>query len=104
MAKRPKTTKKTAQSPKKKPIRHSLRSRGRHSASIYFLLWTIFSAFALVVVLFLGFSQQALLRRTYKDEAMREVSSKGEQIHAAILQGPPEAFGNSNYDYLNAGA
>ena len=98
MAKRPKTTKKNVQSAKKRPIRRSLRSHGKRSASIYFLLWTIFSAFALVVVLFLGFSQQALLRRTYKDEAMREVSSKGEKIHAAILQGPPEAFGDNNYN------
>lgn len=98
MAKRPKTTKNTAQFVKKKANRQGFRSHGRRSASIYFLLWTIFSAFALVVVLFFGFSQQALLKRTYKDEAMREVSTKGEEIHAAILQGPPEAFGHNNYN------
>ena len=71
---------------------------GRRSASIYFLLWTIFSVFALVVVLLFGFSQQALLKRTYKDEAAREVSTKGAKIHEAVLQGPPDAFGVNNYN------
>ena len=97
MAKRPKTKKNTAEMGKK-PARRSFHLQKRRSASIYFLLWTIFSGFALVVVLFFGFSQQALLKRTYKDEAMREVSTKGAQVHTAILQGPPSAFGDNNYN------
>lgn len=75
-----------------------LRLRGRRSTSIYFLLWTVFSAFTLLSVLLLGFSQQALLKSTYKDEAAREVSSKGTQIRQAILAGPPAAFGSNNYN------
>ena len=96
MARRPKTTNATVE--REKPVRRGFRLRGRRSTSIYFLLWSIFSAFALFIVLLFGFSQQAILERTYKDEAMREVSSKGKSIHAAILQGPPEAFGNNNFN------
>ena len=96
MARRPKITNATVE--REKPVRRGFRLRGRRSTSIYFLLWSIFSAFALFIVLLFGFSQQAILERTYKDEAMREVSSKGKSIHAAILQGPPEAFGNNNFN------
>lgn len=99
MARRPKTKQNTVETEdKKKPVRRGFHLRGRRSASIYFLLWTIFSAFALFVVLLFGFSQQAILERTYKDEAMRDVSSKGKAVHAAIIQGPPEAFGNNNFN------
>ena len=72
--------------------------RGQQSASIYFLLWTIFSVFALVIVLLFGFSQQALLKRTYQDEAAKEIADKGAKIRREILVGPPEAFGKNNYN------
>lgn len=72
--------------------------RRRQSASIYFLLWTIFSVFALVIVLLFGFSQQALLKRTYKDEAAKEIADKGAKIRQAVLVGPPNAFGVNNYN------
>ncbi len=84
---------------KKSSVPRSVRARrGQQSASIYFLLWTIFSVFALVVVLLFGFSQQALLKRTYKDEAAREIADKGVKIRQAVLVGPPEAFGKNNYN------
>lgn len=96
MAKRPKTKRKTAE--RKQSSRRSFRLQERRSASIYFLLWTIFSLFALAVVLIFGFSQQVLIKRTYEDEAAREVALKGETIHAALLKGPPAAFGENNYN------
>ena len=100
MAKRPKTKKNAAETGKS--ARRSFRLRKRSSTSIYFLLWTIFSTFALAVVLFFGISQQALLKRTYKEEAAREVSSKGAEIHQAISHGLPPAFGDNNYNgYLH---
>ena len=98
MAKRPKTTKNTAGTETKKTARRSFRLQKRQSTSIYFLLWTFFSAVALVAVLLFGFSQRALLKSTYKDEAASEVATKGSQIHEAILKGPPAAFGNNNYN------
>ena len=72
--------------------------RRQQSASIYFLLWTIFSLFALLIVLLFGFSQQALIRRTYKDEAAKEIADKGAIIRQSVLDGPPEAFGKNNYN------
>ena len=84
---------------KKGRIPRGVRARkGQQSASIYFLLWTIFSVFALVVVLLFGFSQQTLLKRTYKDEAAKEIADKGATIRQSILAGPPEAFGKNNYN------
>ena len=98
MAKRPQTNKTPAERKTKGSLRRSFCLREKRRASIYFLLWTIFSAFALAVVLLFGFSQQLLVMRTYKYEAMREISTKGEKIHEAILNGPPAAFGNNNYN------
>ena len=99
MGKRPKTKQKTAETDaKKKSARRSFRLHRRRSTSIYFLLWTIFSALALAVVLLFGFSQQSLLKHTYKEEAAREISNKGKEIHQAVLNGPPPAFGNNNYN------
>jgi signal transduction histidine kinase len=82
-----------------KSVRRSFRLRGKQqSASIYFLLWTIFAAFILVVVLLFGVSQQILLRRTYKEEAARDVSDIGVKIEEALQSGPPDAFGKNNYN------
>lgn len=97
MAKRLKTNKMTAERGNKSP-RRSFYLRGRRSTSIYFLLWTVFSAFALLVVLLFGISQQMILKDTYQNEAAREVSTKGEEIHRAVLSGPPPAFGQNNYN------
>ena len=96
---RPKKQKNTAE----KTHRRDFRFRGKtQNASIYFLLWTIFSLLILVVVLLFGFSQQALLKRTYMSEAADEVSDKGYKIQRAIENGPPDAFGNNNYNgYLH---
>lgn len=81
--------------------RFSRRAHSRkwqQSTSIYFLLWAIFAAFALVIVLLFGFSQQALIKRTYKDEAAKEIADKGAIIRRSVLSGPPEAFGKNNYN------
>lgn len=100
MARRPKKERKTAEkTARKKQSRRGFRVRGKQqSTSIYFLLWSIFSALSLLVVLVFGISQQALLKRTYKDEAAREISNKGAEIHRAVLVGPPDAFGPNNYN------
>jgi len=93
-----------ARSKKQKPtaeksVRRSFRLRRKtQNASMYFLLWTIFSALVLVVVLLFSFSQQALVKRTYEGEAAREVSEKGVKIEAALKNGVPEAFGKNNYN------
>ena len=81
------------------PVRRKYRD-GQSRTSIYFLLWTIFSVFSLLVVLLFGVSQQAMMVRAYKDEAAREVALKGKKIQTAVLQGPPVGFGDNFSGYV----
>ena len=74
--------------------------RKQRSTSIYFLIWALFSALSLLIVFMLGFSQQFLLRKSYKEEASRDVHEKGRKIQTAILQGPPEWVGGNFNGYL----
>ena len=79
-----------------KKIRQTYRRKQRNT-SIYFLIWALFSALSLFIVFLLGFSQQYLMRKSYKEEAAKEINEKGQKIHSAILQGPPTwAGGNYN--------
>lgn len=101
---------KKAQKPTKKPksgrggVLRAVRRRikmGRMShTSIFFLLWTIFSSFSLLVVLFFGISQQVLGAQAYKDEAARQLATSGKQIYAAIKNGSPDSFGGNNSYFL----
>lgn len=70
------------------------------NTSIYFLIWSIFSAMALFIVLSLGISQIVVMKQTYRNEASREVAQKGQRIEAEILQGIPEPFGDNFSGYL----
>ncbi len=98
MTKRTRKEKKTAPTPRR---RVSFRRR-QQSASIFFLLWTVISAIAVAVVLLFGLTQRAMLVRSYKDEASKEIAVKGVEIKQAIEQGPPDNFGNNNYNgYLH---
>ena len=74
--------------------------RKQRSTSIYFLIWALFSALSLLIVFMLGFSQQFLLRKSYKEEASRDVHEKGQKIQTAILQGPPDWVGGNFNGYL----
>ena len=53
-------------------------NRGRHT-SIYFLLWTIFSVFSLLIVVLFGSTQQIMMTQSYKNEASREISERGKR-------------------------
>ena len=92
---------------KVKPIkkRHVRRFKRRQvfrkklrSTSIYFLLWTVFTALSLLVVLFSSLMQQFIFVRTYKQEAAREVSEKGKQIERALQVGELPAWTGGNYN------
>lgn len=74
--------------------------RKQSSTSIYFLLWTVFTALSLLIVLFCTFTQQLILSQSYKDEASREVSEKGRQIENAILSGTPDWAGGNHSGFL----
>ncbi len=72
--------------------------RRPQSASIFFLLWTVFSVLTMLVVLLFGVLQRNLFVRSYKGEATRELTEKGAEIHRMVELGPPDAFGQNNYN------
>ena len=61
----------------------------RKSTSIYFLLWAVFSAFAFVILLALGFTQNFLFAQTYKREIAKDVNQKGDRIVADLYAALP---------------
>ena len=83
-----------------KPRKQRAYRRKQKSSSIYFLLWAIFSALSLVIVLLFGLTQQTMMTRSFKYEASREVSEKGELISDMIYRKPPEAFGGNFSGYI----
>ncbi len=74
--------------------------RRQRGTSIYFLLWTAFSALALVIVLSFGISLRVVIAQTYKNEAARELSEKGRSIETAVVSDTPEIFGGNRSEYL----
>ena len=75
--------------------------RGRQSAtSIYFLLWAIFTALSLFIVLFSVFTQQYMLSQSYREQATRELAEKGRNIERDILEGAPEWAGGNYSGYI----
>ncbi|MBQ9728343.1 MAG: HAMP domain-containing histidine kinase [Clostridia bacterium] len=60
---------------------------GRNATSIYFLLWAVFSAFALFIVVLLAVSQHVLTVQTYKSVAAKEISQSGQQVESDIEKG-----------------
>lgn len=74
--------------------------RRQQSASIYFLLWTVFSVLSLFAIFLFGFTQQYLFKRSYKEEAYRDISTKGRKIQELVLQGPTDGFRNNYNGYI----
>ncbi len=83
-----------------KPKGRAFRRR-QQNTSIFFLLWTVFSVFSLIVVIVVSLIQQSLYAQSYKHETAKEINDKGAQIERALTVGPPESFGENNYsDYV----
>ncbi len=74
--------------------------RKQNSTSVFFLLLTIFTAFALVIILFFLGSQQYFLKRTYKAEAARDIAQKGKQVEALLDEGIPSEYGGNFSGYI----
>ena len=70
------------------------RNNRKNSTSIYFLLWSVFAVLSLLIVLLVGLSQWIITSQTYKQEAARELQSKGPQIQRQIEDAPVAAGGN----------
>ena len=64
--------------------------RKQRATSVYFLLWSVFAAFALVVVLLFSAPQQYIFSRTYQKEASESVAAKGRVIDFDIDEGLPQ--------------
>ncbi len=83
---------------KKRHIRRWKRHKKIRNTSLYFLLWTVFTALSLLIVLFSSLTQRFIFVRSYKEEAAREVSEKGAKIERALQVNelPPWTGGNYN--------
>lgn len=93
-----------ARKEKRKALKHDYRKRQK-STSIYFLLWTVFSALSLLIVLVIGLTQSFFVRETYKSEAAKELSEKGGEIETLVLGPVPEEFGGNRgllIEYVSA--
>ena len=85
--------------PTKTPNEHKMfrqaRYRRKQSAtSIYFLLWAIFTALSLIIVLLSAFTQRFVLIQSYKEQASREIAEKGRLIETQVSNVPEWAGGN----------
>ncbi len=67
-------------------------------ASIFYLLWTVLALLSMLIVVLFSVSQQVLVKHSFKEQASREIASKGAEIERLIKNGPPENFGDNNYN------
>lgn len=80
--------------------RRMLRGKQK-TTSIYFLLWSIFTAVALIVVLFFGFAQQLMMTHAFKSEAANGVRDKGRAIATQIrMDGLPDRYKDNPSDFF----
>lgn len=99
----PKTEKeeRSVKTPNERKIFRQARYRRKQNAtSIYFLLWAIFTALSLVIVLFSAFTQRFVLIQSYKEQASLEIAEKGKLIETQVSGGAPEWTGGNYSGYL----
>lgn len=77
-----------------------IRQAKKNSTSINVLLWLVFSAVSLFIVLLFGITTQFITMQTYKNETSIEVRNKGNAIHTAMLQPLPLEFQGDKSAYL----
>ncbi len=76
----------------KKPNRQSKTIRGQQREyrvrhiSLFFMLWAVFTALSLFLIVVFGFSQNAISSRTYKRETNRQLRQQSEQIKIDVMQ------------------
>ena len=80
-------------SPRRVRFGEKLRNTQR-TTRIYFLLWAIFTALSLVIVLMAAISQKVVLTQTYKEQAAQEVASTGRKVETLTLKEPDWAGDN----------
>ena len=68
-------------------------AKARRSTSLYFLLWTVFSVFALLIVILMGIMQAVTLRSVYRDEIRSKLADDGRIIREELF-----LYHGSSYD------
>ena len=90
---------------KKVPFKFSMGGKNRFlwrgsATSIYFLLWEIFVALSLVIVLLCTFTQQYVTFKSYNEQASREIAEKGRNIENRLEMGLPDWVGGNYSGYV----
>ncbi len=83
-----------------KPKKIRKYKKKQRATSVYFLVWSIFSALSLLIVLLFGITQQVLTVQTFKDQASKDVSETGKSIRQMIVKTPPQSFGGNYSSFL----
>ena len=83
----------------RKKSRRNYRAK-QNSTSIYVLLWSVFTALSLFLVLLIGFGYQATMAQTYKSEASFEVRAKGKTIQTALTSPASPEFQDNKSAYV----
>ena len=82
---------------KRRFVRRFKRRKKMRSTSIYFLLWTVFTALSLFILLFSSVMQRIIFVRSYKEEAARKVSERGKLIEQTLRSGELPSWTGGNY-------
>ena len=73
---------------KERKVNRRIKLRRKQIAtSMYFLLWAIFTALSLFIVVLSAIMQRVIFTQTFKEQAEREISEEGKQIETLILEG-----------------
>ena len=67
---------------------------------MFFVLWSVFAAFALLLILATSITHGIVLRNTYRSEAVNTLAEKGKRVNAELRLPPPEGFGENYDSYL----
>ena len=69
-----------------KEIRRQQREYRVRNTSLFFMLWAVFTALSLFIVVLFGLSQGTTASRTYKRETSRQLLEQSEQIQADVIE------------------
>ena len=72
----------------------------QRTTSLYFLLWAIFTALTFAMLLVGNFSQQFIVRQSYREQIVRDLAENGPTIEKRILEGSPDWTGGNYSGYI----
>ncbi|MBR4942713.1 MAG: ATP-binding protein [Clostridia bacterium] len=74
--------------------------RKQGATSIYFLLWAIFTALSLMIVLSSALTQRFVFVHSYKEQASRELAETGRSIERVLHEDLPDWAGGNYNGYI----